>query len=65
MGILTRDLRYACRTLLNKPGYTAVIVLTPAFGIGANTAVFSVFNAAVLRPLPYDDADELVVLSGT
>jgi predicted permease len=59
---LQRELRHACRTLTKNPGFTAVAVLTLALGIGANTAIFSVSDALLLRPLPYRDADRLVAL---
>src|SRR3989442_5074084 len=59
---IMNDLKFAFRQLLKQPGFTAVAVLTLALGIGANTALFSVVNGVLLRPLPFHEQDRLVTL---
>ena len=59
---LLQDLRYGFRVLRRNPAFSAIVILTLALGIGVNTAVFSVINSVLLRPLPYREADRIVFL---
>ena len=62
MNALAKDLAYAIRTLAKEPGFTLAAILSLAIGIGANTSIFSIINALLLRPLPYQDAERLAIL---
>src|SRR6516225_9116453 len=65
LGRLLSDLKFGFRSMLDSPGFTITAVLTLALGMGANTAVFSVMNAVLLRSLPVADADRVVYLRTT
>lgn len=62
MGAAGRDLGHALRVAAKRPGFSLAVVLILALGIGANTAVFSLLNTVILRPLPYPDSDRLYTL---
>jgi putative ABC transport system permease protein len=63
MGTLAQDLSYALRSLRKAPAFTGVAIVTLALGVGANSAIFTVLNAVLLRPLPFADAERVVNLT--
>lgn len=65
LWIWGRELRHAARRLRRRPGFTAIVVVTLALGVGASTAVFSVLHSVLMAPLPYEDADQLVRIYGS
>src|SRR4026207_2233455 len=64
MDSVIKDLKFAIRGLLKRPGFTLIALLALALGIGANTAIFSLVNAVILRPLPFPESERLVWVFG-
>ncbi|MCA1658554.1 MAG: ABC transporter permease, partial [Verrucomicrobiaceae bacterium] len=64
MNTLLQDIRYGLRLLLKNKGFTAVAILALALGVGANTAIFSLVNGVLLRPLPFPNAEQIVYFEG-
>src|SRR5262247_774931 len=64
LAMILTDLKQALRTLIKSPGFSAIVVVVLAVGIGANTAIFSIVNGVLLKPLPFPTASRLVSISG-